>query len=68
MYVWKSITSYDIDQGVGQFQRENVMAFQVLFGSDAGLLSVFTIGFILCMAIFLFIFARKQMSKEDSKR
>jgi preprotein translocase subunit YajC len=28
---------------------------------------VFTIGFIVCMGVFLYIFMRKQMNKEDSK-
>lgn len=39
-------------------------AIKLLFGSDIGLLSVFTIGFIIVMAIFLFGFARKHMDQD----
>lgn len=35
------------------------MAWQLLFGSDIGLLSLFTIGFVIVMAIYMFRFAKK---------
>lgn len=42
------------------------MALKELFGTDIGLLSVFTIGFVIVMAIYLVGFARKKMD-EDAK-
>ena len=42
------------------------MALQMLFGSDIGLLSLFTIAFILVMAVYLYRFAKRHIA-EDSK-
>jgi hypothetical protein len=36
-----------------------------LFGSDIGLLSLFTIGFIIAMAIFLFTWYRRKMNSDE---
>jgi hypothetical protein len=36
------------------------MAWNLLFGSDIGLMSLFTIGFVIAMAAFLIRFAKKQ--------
>jgi hypothetical protein len=41
-------------------------AIKLLFGSDIGLLSVFTIGFIIVMAIYLYGYAKKHM-EEDAR-
>lgn len=43
------------------------MAWQLLFGSDIGLLSLFTIAFVIVMAIFLVSFFSKQ-AEEDAKK
>lgn len=43
------------------------MAWKELFTTDIGLLSVFTIGFILVMAVYLVNFTRRHMA-EDEKR
>jgi flagellar basal body-associated protein FliL len=43
------------------------MAWQLLFGSDFGLMSLFVIAFVVVMAIFLYGFAKKHM-EEDAKR
>lgn len=42
-------------------------ALKELFGTDIGLLSLFTIGFIIVMAIYLYYFVRRHM-REDEKR
>lgn len=38
-----------------------------LFGTDIGLLSLFTIGFIIAMAIFIYIRVMKNIREEESK-
>jgi hypothetical protein len=43
------------------------MALQILFGSDIGLLSLGTIGFVIVMAIYLLRFAAKH-AEEDAKK
>lgn len=40
------------------------MAWQELFGTDIGLLSVFTIGFVVVMAVFLGKYAVKKMDED----
>jgi hypothetical protein len=48
-------------------QGESTMvALKELFGSDIGLLSVFTIGFIIVMGIYLWGYAKKHM-EEDAR-
>lgn len=42
------------------------MALEILFGSDIGLLSLFTIGFVIVMAIFLINYASKK-ADEDAR-
>ncbi len=42
------------------------MAWKELLGTDIGLLSVFTIGFVVVMAVFFVGFAKKKMD-EDAK-
>ncbi|WP_374328428.1 DUF3149 domain-containing protein [Azonexus sp.] len=42
------------------------MAWNLLFTSDIGLLSLFTILFIIVMAIYIGIYAAKQANKEGS--
>lgn len=42
------------------------MAWELLFGSDIGLLSVFTIAFVIVMAIFFSRYFSKKMA-EDAK-
>lgn len=41
-------------------------AWKLLFGSDIGLLSLFTIGFVIVMAIFLIGFIKKK-AEEDAR-
>jgi cbb3-type cytochrome oxidase subunit 3 len=41
------------------------MAWELLFKSDIGLLSLFTIVFIICMAIYLFFFVRGRIRQEE---
>jgi hypothetical protein len=36
-----------------------------LFGSDIGLLSLFTIGFVIVIAIYLFIWVRRKMNNNE---
>jgi hypothetical protein len=43
------------------------MAWKLLLGSDIGLLSLFTILFIIGMAIYLWCYARRHMA-EDERR
>lgn len=43
------------------------MALQELFSSDIGLLSLFTIGFILVMAGFIYRFVSKHIAEEEQK-
>lgn len=38
-----------------------------LFGSSIGLLSLFTIGFIIAMAIYIFLRVRKNMREEEGR-
>jgi hypothetical protein len=40
------------------------MALKELFGTDIGLLSVFTIGFVVVMAVYLFGYAKKHMDED----
>lgn len=40
------------------------MALKELFGTDIGLLSVFTIGFVVVMAVYLWGFAKKHMAED----
>ena len=42
------------------------MAWNLLFTSDIGLLSLFTIAFILVMAVYIGYYAVKQINKEGS--
>jgi Ca2+/Na+ antiporter len=46
--------------------KEINMAWELLFKSDIGLLSLFTIVFIICMAIYLYLFVRSRMREEES--
>jgi len=41
------------------------MAIQELFTTDIGLLSLFTIGFILVMAVFIGRFVKQNISKDE---
>ena len=43
------------------------MALELLFKSDIGLLSLFTIVFILVMAVYLYRFARRHMAEDEQK-
>lgn len=48
-------------------QGEKIMAWELLLTSDIGLLSLFTIAFILVMAWYIAAYAAKHM-KEDAKK
>lgn len=41
-----------------------MVAIKELFGSDIGLLSVFTIGFVIVMAVYLYGYAKKHMADD----
>ncbi len=41
-----------------------MVAIKELFGSDIGLLSVFTIGFVIVMAVYLYGFAKKHIAED----
>jgi hypothetical protein len=41
-----------------------MVAIKELFGSDIGLLSVFTIGFVVVMAVFLIGYAKRHMDED----
>lgn len=43
------------------------MAWQLLFGTDIGLLSLFTIGFVVVMAIYLVAFFKKSAEADAQK-
>ncbi|MBL8444343.1 MAG: DUF3149 domain-containing protein [Zoogloeaceae bacterium] len=43
------------------------MAWKELFTTDIGLLSVFTIGFIIVMAAYLVNFAKRHMAEDEKK-
>jgi hypothetical protein len=43
------------------------MAWQLLFSSDMGLMSLFVIVFVIVMAAFLYSFAKKRMA-EDARQ
>ncbi|GAB2180563.1 hypothetical protein DLREEDagrD3_07860 [Denitratisoma sp. agr-D3] len=43
------------------------MALQILFGSDIGLLSLFTIGFVVVMGAYIYRFVQKH-AEEDAKK
>lgn len=40
------------------------MALKELFSTDIGLLSVFTIGFVIVMAVYMYGFAKKHMDED----
>lgn len=42
-------------------------AIKLLFGTDIGLLSVFTIGFIIVMAAYIYSFAKRHMDEDARK-
>jgi predicted RND superfamily exporter protein len=44
------------------------MAWKLLFGTDIGLLSLFTIVFIIGMAIYLYVFVRNRIREEEQRR
>jgi hypothetical protein len=44
---------------------EEVMAWKELFGSDIGLLSLFTIGFVIVMAGYLYRFAKRHIAEDE---
>ncbi|HJW24406.1 MAG TPA: DUF3149 domain-containing protein [Rhodocyclaceae bacterium] len=44
------------------------MAWQELFGTDIGLLSVFTIGFVLVMGVFLGKYVSSKMDEDAHKQ
>ncbi|MEW6132337.1 MAG: DUF3149 domain-containing protein [Pseudomonadota bacterium] len=41
------------------------MVMKELFGSDIGLLSLFTIGFIIAMAVWLIVWFRRKMNNNE---
>ena len=41
-----------------------MVAIKELFGSDIGLLSVFTIGFVIVMAVYLYGYAKKHIAED----
>ena len=43
------------------------MAWNLLFTSDIGLLSLFTIGFVVVMGAYLFHFAKRQMEVDQAR-
>ncbi|MDD3674285.1 MAG: DUF3149 domain-containing protein [Thauera propionica] len=43
------------------------MAWDLLISSDIGLLSLFTIGFILVMAVYLVRFAKRHIAEDEQK-
>lgn len=43
------------------------MALQILFGSDIGLLSLFTIGFVIVMAAYFVWYFTRKMREEQPK-
>lgn len=43
------------------------MAWSELFGSDIGLLSLFTIGFVVVMAGYLYRFAARHIAEDEKK-
>lgn len=43
------------------------MALKELLGTDIGLLSMFTIGFVVVMAVFLISYAKKKMDEDARK-
>jgi uncharacterized membrane protein YciS (DUF1049 family) len=48
--------------------KETSVALELLFTTDIGLLSLFTIVFIIGMAIFLFFFVRSRIREEDRQQ
>jgi hypothetical protein len=48
--------------------KEIDMALELLFTTDIGLLSLFTIVFVICMATFLFFFVRGRIHQEDRQQ
>jgi hypothetical protein len=53
---------------VWRAEKEIDMAWKILFGTDVGLLSLFTIAFVICMAIFLYAFVRNRMNEEEQQQ
>ena len=43
------------------------MAWDLLISSDIGLLSLFTIGFVLVMAVYLVRFAKRNIAEDEQK-
>jgi cbb3-type cytochrome oxidase subunit 3 len=43
------------------------MAWELLFSSDIGLLSLFTIVFVIVIGTYLYRYARKQMVEDEAK-
>ncbi len=43
------------------------MALKILFGTDIGLLSLFTIGFVVVMAAYFIWYFNKKMSEDKGK-
>ncbi|MCK9258388.1 MAG: DUF3149 domain-containing protein [Azoarcus sp.] len=43
------------------------MAWNELFSTDIGLLSLFTIGFILAMAVYIYRFAKRHIAEDEAK-
>jgi hypothetical protein len=41
------------------------IVFKELFGSDIGLLSLFTIGFIIAMGLFFIVWFKRRMNSRD---
>lgn len=50
----------------GNWKKGEIMAWQLLIGSDIGLLSLFTIAFIIVMAFYLIGFVKKH-AEEDAR-
>jgi hypothetical protein len=48
-------------------EREGTMAWKELFSTDIGLLSLFTIGFILVMGGYLYRFAKRHMAEDEQR-
>jgi uncharacterized membrane protein len=44
------------------------MAWKLLFSTDYGLMSLFVIVFIICMAIFLYFWVRGQVQQDEQRR
>jgi uncharacterized membrane protein len=49
-------------------RKGNDMAWEILLGTDIGLLSLFTIVFIICIAVYLFFFMRNRIRDEEQQQ